>query len=134
MKRIRVLLPGFFLISNLAFSQVKLDIEITGIRNNRGNIMLQLFDENEKVITSEIINIKDNKSTVSVKDLKPGKYAVRYYHDENLSGKMETNIFGKPTEGYGFSNNVTGNFGPPPFEKWLFGMKKDTTIILKPTY
>ena len=47
---------------------------------------------------------------------------------------METNIFGKPTEGYGFSNNVTGKFGPPPFEKWLFEMKDDKTIILKPTY
>ena len=134
MKRIKVLLLGLFLIPNFTFSQIKLDIEITGIRNNTGNIMLQLFDEKEKVITQEIITIKDNKCTASIKDLKPGKYAVRYYHDENLSGKMETNLLWKPTEGYGFSNNVIGKFGPPPFEKWLFVMKNDTSIILKPTY
>jgi len=134
MQRIKVLLPGLFLISNLAFPQLKLNIEIVGIRNNTGNIMLQLFDENEKVIANGISIIKANKCTVSIKDLKPGKYAVRYYHDENLNGEMETNIFGKPTEGYGFSNNVTGKFGPPPFEKWLFEMKDDKTIILKPTY
>ena len=134
MKRIKVLILGLFLIPNFTFSQIKLDIEITGIRNNTGNIMLQLFDEKEKVITQEIITIKDNKGIASIKDLKPGKYAVRYYHDENLSGKMETNLLGKPTEGYGFSNNVIGKFGPPPFEKWLFVMKNDTSIILKPTY
>jgi len=45
---------------------------------------------------------------------------------------METNMFGKPTEGYGFSNNVTGRFGPPPFEKWLFDLNQDKTIVLKP--
>jgi len=57
---------------------------------------------------------------VSFNNLTPGKYAVRYYHDENMNGNMETNLVGKPTEGYGFSNNIIGKFGPPPFEKWLF--------------
>jgi uncharacterized protein (DUF2141 family) len=134
MKKTKVALLGFFLISNLTFSQIKLNIEIAGMRNNAGNVMLQLFDEKEKVITQEIISIRDNKSTASIENLSPGKYAVRYFHDENLNVKMETNFWGKPTEGYGFSNNVTGKFGPPPFEKWLFVMKNDTTIILKPTY
>jgi len=134
MKRIYGLLAGLVLISNLSFPQIRLGIEITGIRNNSGNIMLQLLDENENVITSEISQIQENKCTISVKDLKTGKYAVRYYHDENLNGVMETNIFGKPTEGYGFSNNVTGKSGPPPFEKWLFAIRQDTMIVLKPSY
>ena len=108
------------LISNFSFSQFNLDIEITEIRNNSGNIMLQLFDENEKVMTQEMSPIKEQNVRFLIKNLKPGKYAVRYFHDENLNGKMETNLIGKPTEGYGFSNNVTGKFGPPPFEKWLF--------------
>ena len=43
-------------------------------------------------------------------------------------------LFGKPTEGYGFSNNVIGTFGAPPFEKWLFEINGDKKIILKPTY
>jgi uncharacterized protein (DUF2141 family) len=51
-----------------------------------------------------------------------------------MNGKMETNLVGKPTEGYGFSNNVTGKFGPPPFEKWLFEINGDKKILLKPTY
>ena len=122
------------MISEISFSQFKLNIEIVEIRNNSGNIMLQLFDENEKVISEEKGNINDNKCFFTIENLMPGKYAVRYYHDENMNGKMETNIVGKPTEGYGFSNNVTGKFGPPPFEKWLFEVNGDKKIVLKPTY
>jgi len=122
------------MISNYAASQYNLEIEISEIKNNEGNIMLQLFDENQKVLTQKMSAIKDKKCAFSVKNLKPGKYAVRYYHDENLNGLMETNILGKPTEGYGFSNNATGKFGPPPFEKWLFELKEDKKIVLKPVY
>jgi uncharacterized protein (DUF2141 family) len=126
----------FFMIflSTSSFSQFRLDIEITEIRNNTGNIMLQLFDGNEKVVTEDQGPIKDNKCTFSIPNLSPGKYAIRYYHDENLSGKMEKNPLGRPTEGYGFSNNVIGKFGPPAFEKWLFDLSEDKKIILKPTY
>src|ERR1035437_1970388 len=46
---------------------------------------------------------------------------------------MDTNLVGKPTEGYGFSNNITGKFGPPPFKKWLFEISGNKKIVLKPT-
>jgi len=134
MKRLGFICLGILMISDISFSQFKLNIEIVEIRNNSGNIMLQLFDENEKVISEEKGNINDNKCFFTIENLKTGKYAVRYYHDENMNGKMETNIVGKPTEGYGFSNNVTGKFGPPPFEKWLFEVNGDKKIVLKPTY
>lgn len=125
---------GFFLISNYSFSQYSLTVEITAIRNNTGKIMVQVFDENEKAIHQQICDIQDKKVTVSVSGLKRGKYAVRFYHDENLNQVMETNIVGKPTEGYGFSNNVTGKFSMPPFEKWLFDLNGDKTIVLKTVY
>lgn len=122
------------MFSNVSFSQFNLNIEIVDIRNNSGNIMLQLFDGNEKVITQEKTQIKDNKCSITLTNLQPGKYAIRYYHDENMNGKMETNLVGKPAEGYGFSNNVIGKFGPPAFEKWLFELVSDKKISLKPTY
>ena len=134
MKRLYSICLGFIMISNICFSQFKLDIDIVNIRNNAGNIMLQLFERNEKIVTQEKGSIKDYKCSFSFTNLNPGKYAVRYYHDENLNGKMEKNLVGKPTEGYGFSNNVIGKFGPPPFEKWLFQIDGDIKIVLKPTY
>jgi uncharacterized protein (DUF2141 family) len=128
------LLAGLIFISNSTLSQFTLTIEIADIRNNTGKIMLQVFDEKEKVIDQQMHDISDKKVTLSVKNLKPGKYAVRFYHDENLNQVMETNKFGKPTEGYGFSNNVTGRFAMPPFEKWLFDLNEDKKIVLKTLY
>jgi uncharacterized protein (DUF2141 family) len=125
---------GFLLISNTCFSQFNLKIEVIDIRNNSGNIMLQLFDKNEKILEEEKSHINDCKCSFSFTNLHAGKYAVRYFHDENMNGKMETNLVGKPTEGYGFSNNVTGKLGPPPFEKWLFEITQDKKIVLRPTY
>jgi uncharacterized protein (DUF2141 family) len=109
MNRFLVFIICLIWISKSSFSQFRLDIEILELRNNNGNIMFQLFDSDQKVLTQEKCTIKDNKSYVSVPNLHPGKYAVRYYHDENMNGKMETNLVGKPKEGYGFSNNVKEN-------------------------
>lgn len=134
MKKLVIVCFGLLLISDYVLSQYRLEIEIAGIRNNTGNIMLQLFDGNQKVLTQEMSPIQENKCSFSIKNLVPGKYAVRYYQDENLNEKMDTNLVGKPIEGYGFSNNVIGKFGPPPFEKWLFEISGNKKIILKPTY
>lgn len=42
---------------------------------------------------------------VTFTDLAPGRYAVQVLHDANDNGRLDTNIVGMPTEGYGFSNN-----------------------------
>jgi uncharacterized protein (DUF2141 family) len=128
------LITLFIVICVKASSQITLRIEITDFRNNTGKVMLQLFDEKEKVITQEMSDIKEKECLIIIKNLKEGRYAVRFYHDENQNHVMETNLAGKPTEGYGFSNNVTGRFAMPPFEKWLFDLKDDKTIVLKAVY
>jgi len=134
MNKFLLILAGFTIISNCSFSQITLKIEITDLRNNNGKIMLQVFDEKENVIIQEMGDIKDKTSFFKVENLRCGKYAVRFYHDENLNQVMETNTVGKPTEGYGFSNNVTSRFSMPPFEKWIFSLNHDTTIVLKTVY
>jgi len=96
--------------------------------------MIQLLDSKEEVLKQVMSSITNNKCSFTFNELAPGQYAIRYYHDENLNGKMDTNLVGKPTEGYGFSNNVIGKFGPPAFEKWLFEVKSDKKIELKATY
>src|SRR5512133_2082738 len=89
----------FSILPDVAIAQFQLIIEIQEIRNDKGNIMFRLLDEKEKIVTQEMAPIKDNKCSFTIHDIKRGKYAVRYYHDENMNGKMETNPVGKPTEG-----------------------------------
>lgn len=134
MKKLLISFSLFMSISLMITAQHRIDVEIAGILNNNGKIMLQLLDENEKVLKQEMSAINDKTCSFTFPDLKPGKYAIRYYHDVNSNGRMETNLVGKPTEGYGFSNNVTGKFGPPPFEKWLFELKENRRLKLIITY
>jgi uncharacterized protein (DUF2141 family) len=120
--------------SQFLSAQDTLVIEISGMKSDTGFIMLQLLSENQEVIMQDRGIIEDWKSTIIFNNLQPGKYAVRYYHDENLSGEMETNALGIPQEGYGFSNDAYGMFGPKPFSEWLFEFNSSKKIILKIKY
>jgi uncharacterized protein (DUF2141 family) len=128
------LAAGFLLILFSAYSQNRLEIKIEKFRNNKGFLMLQLLDENQKVIKEAQERIRNNECLVSFDNLQTGSYAIRYFHDENESGELETNLLGKPVEGYGFSNNVSAKFGPPPFEKWLFVLDEEKKVVLNPVY
>jgi uncharacterized protein (DUF2141 family) len=132
--KIAVILAGLVAISTNISAQFRLDIEITGLRNDKGAVMLQLLDTNQQIVAEKKELISEGKCSVVFGELNAGKYAVRYFHDENLSGKMEANWIGKPTEGYGFSNNVTGMFGPPAFGKWIFEVTTNKKITLQPVY
>lgn len=134
MKKLFFALFALTLISYPAMPQDTLSIEILGIRNDENAIMLQLFNENEEVIRQEMGPIVENKCTIIIKNLKPGKYAVRYFHDENGNESLDTNNLGIPTEGYGFSNDAYGMFGPKPFSEWLFEFNTSKKIILKINY
>lgn len=46
----------------------------------------------------------------------PGSYAVMVYHDENVNGKLDKSASGMPLEGWGFSRNARGHYGPPAFD------------------
>ncbi len=132
--KVLLFLTGFLFQAGLVWSQSRLEIEISGLRNDKGVLMLQLFNEHQKVVEQKKESIVDNSCKVIIGGLAPGKYGVRFYHDENLSGKLETSLVGKPLEGYGFSNNAQGRFGPPSFEKWLFDLYSDKKISLKTEY
>jgi uncharacterized protein (DUF2141 family) len=126
-----ILLACFTAISATSLAQYKLEIEITDLRNDKGVVLLQLMDTLQQTVAEKMDSIRGGKCIITIGDLKAGKYACRYFHDENLSGKMETGRFGMPTEGYGFSNNASGMFGPLPFKKWIFEVNGDKKIILK---
>ena len=131
MRKCILIFCSLIFISGPAFSQLNLEIEISGIINDKGKIMLQLYDGKETTVNQAMGDIKDNKCMLSFKNLKAGKYAIRYFHDENGNGELDTNAFGIPKEGYGFSNNAKGSFGPPAFEKWIFDLNENKKLALK---
>lgn len=108
-------------------------IEISGLRNNNGVIQLELTDEAENVIKTVTAVIEEKKSTITFLDLSDGSYAFKYFHDENSNKTLDTND-GFPSEGYGFSNNASGTFGPPSIDKMIFEYNKPMKMACSITY
>ncbi len=99
--------------------------EIEGIKNNAGKIYLSLFKgkenyQNGKAEAWQIVKPEQGSKVVVFNDLSEGEYVVKYFHDENDNRKLETNLFGSPTEGYGFSNDAKPNYGPAKYEDMKF--------------
>lgn len=54
------------------------------------------------------------------------EYAVAVFQDVNRNEKLDKDVFGIPTEGFGFSQNPTIWRGAPAFSKCTINLKKGT--------
>ena len=115
----------------VGMSQNNLTVNIIGLKTNEGTVMIQLFDANQKLVTEVKTKVTNRETSTQFKNLPTGTYAVQYYHDENNNSKMDTGMFGRPEEGYGYSNDARGFMGPADFEDQLFELKSNKTITLK---
>jgi len=126
----KLLIPLVFLfIPMVSFPQFSLTIEIDGLRNNSGQIHLELNNEKKEQVAGITKIISSNKCIIVFENLKPGKYAFKFFHDENKNEKLDVNWLGIPKEGFGFSNNPSMKFGPPSFKNTLFDLT-DSKVIL----
>ncbi len=120
-----LLFASFTVISRV--TENKLSLSITNLRNNKGHVLISVYkdgvgypEELDKAVRRAKLTITNKTASVSFAGLASGNYAIAILHDENNDGKMNTNFLGIPKEGYGFSNNVMGTFGPPTFSKASF--------------
>lgn len=116
----------------IAFGQsYTLTVNITDLKNDKGVVLIKLVDSNKNLVKGLSGEIIDKKCTVKISDLPAGTYALSFFHDENLNEKLDMKTLGPPAEGYGFSNNARGIFGPAKFKDQLFDLNSDLTMDLK---
>ncbi len=120
-----------------------LKVTINNLRNNKGHLLISIFkdgvgypDKPEKSFKRAKLTISNKTVVFDFAGLPTGNYAIAILHDENDDMKMNTNFLGLPKEGYGFSNNVMGTFGPPGYSKASFSYTASTatTITIKARY
>jgi uncharacterized protein (DUF2141 family) len=113
-------------------AQGSIQLSVGGARNSTGAILYSLFKDGKgypdqpalAYYKGRVAIGKEGKVQVEIDSLLPGQYAIALLHDENGDNKMNTSALGLPKEGYGFSNNVMGLFGPPSFTKASLSLKK----------
>ena len=96
-------------------------MRIQGLRHDRGTIYVALYD-NERAFDEKMGHVagaqarpRNRGAVVVFENVLPGKYALAFFQDENGNKKLDTNLLGVPTEGFGFSKDAMGKLGPPTF-------------------
>lgn len=116
-------------------------VKILDIRNSTGTVACALFESPEgfpieflrSATNVMVIKIRKSQARCDFEDIPPGTYALAIIHDENMNGKLDTNVLGIPKEGYGFSNDARAWFAVPTFPDASFpydGRTLDLTISL----
>lgn len=107
-----------------------LDVEISNIRNKRGNILISVYFSRDEYPYHPLRTYVVSKSQLAgglikyeISDLKPGVYGMALLDDEDNSGGMNYNFLGLPAEGFAFANNVKPFLKNPDYEKVLFPLK-----------
>ena len=109
-----------------AQSQARLSVAVEGVRNDSGSVRCGLyssadgFREPGREMRGAVAPIKNGHATCMFSGVPAGTYAVAVFHAEHNETQMETGFFGKPKQGYGFSNNPSSTFGPPGFNSAAF--------------
>lgn len=115
-------------------AQFSLTVEIVKLDNNKGVVIVDLLDKEEKSLKDKTLEISNLSCVVVFDSLRQDLYAIRYFHDENQNEELDTNFMGIPKEGFGFSNDAIGKFGPKDFSEWLIEVSCDTTVRLTTNY
>lgn len=106
-----------------------LSVTVDGARNSQGKVAIAVYSDAEgfptdssKAIRADTALIDETSRSANVvfPDLLAGTYAVAVFHDDNNSGKLETNFFGVPTKGYGFSNDPNPKMRAARYEESSF--------------
>ena len=134
---ILTLLIQFSIIGTNPVEGSSIKVEINNLKNNQGQICILLFNNSDgypsdfdKAQSQIVIKDFEVPMEVLIDNIKEENIVITVLHDENMNGKIDKNIFGIPTEGYGISKNPKPTtFGPPPFENAKVKMKESGNAI-----
>ena len=93
-----------------AAQAAELTISVSGVKSGKGRIFVALhraaagvkFPDMKGAVAGAWRKAQKGGFSVTFDGLEPGRYAVNGFHDANGDGKLDTNLLGIPTEGYGF--------------------------------
>lgn len=117
-------------------------LQVDNIQTAEGQIRIGLFNQasdfpdDQKVYIGREFPVKNRGSQIlKLENIPYGEYAIAAHHDQKNSGKMKRNLFGVPTEPYGFSNGAIAKWGDPEFSQAAFDLQSpqlELTIQIKP--
>ena len=114
----RAILSGALLLCAGAATAATVEVRVAGV-TAKGKVSVAVCDRArflKQCAHSASAPAQAGETTVLVRGVPPGTWAVVAYQDENTNGELDTNLLGIPKEPYGFSRDARSKFGPPGFD------------------
>ena len=127
---------GVFLTSVMPAGAADVDVAVTGIRNDRGNIRVAICDKanfpNGACAYHGEAPARAGSVTIRIAGVPAGIWAAAVYHDEAGIRHLEYTLFGMPKQGLGFSRDARMRFGPPKFTDAAFRVGQSGVTVTVP--
>ena len=136
--QIRWVVALAMLVASTVANAAEVRIVVNGVKSGDGKLLVDIYGTEAKYKANVgnaggdyRIDVPAGNGSVTavIANVPAGKYGATVVHDENASGKLETNFLGMPSEGVGASNDATGSFGPPSFGDMVFDVADPVTTI-----
>ena len=112
-----------------------LTVVVNNVNQQGGNIGVLVFNSTKgwpedrfAALRDVVVPAHPGTVKVTIPELPTGEYAVAVAHDVNQNHKVDKNMFGKPKEQWGMSNNPHATIKAPPFSAARFSLTADQTI------
>ena len=115
-------------------SYSKLIVNINGMKNANGKLNFALynsaasFNDPSQTYKEYFLPVQQGNMTITIDSLPEGDYSFGLFHDENENYQIDKNWLGIPSEGFAFSNNAMGSFGPPSYNQAKFSVPKKSEV------
>ncbi|MFM8241547.1 MAG: DUF2141 domain-containing protein [Crocinitomicaceae bacterium] len=112
----------------------KVVINLSGMQNTNGKVNVALynssstFNDPNQAYRELFLDCTGSTMTITLDSLLQGEYAFAIFHDENNNQQIDQNLLSIPTEGFAFSNNAMGTFGPPNWTQSKFSVPASSTV------
>lgn len=110
----------------------KLTVEATTMRNAVGEVAFTVYPDDKKRFLAKGGKLVRARVPAGRPRacfwLKPGRYAIAQYHDENSDHDFNRTLFA-PKEGFGFSNDAPTSIGLPSFDAVRTALPATGTVV-----
>ncbi|MEL6761261.1 MAG: DUF2141 domain-containing protein [Myxococcota bacterium] len=105
-------------------------IDVANLQSSRGEVYCTLYrsakgfpTEPQNSFKQSRVRVVKKKAQCRFPSVKPGRYAVAVWHDEDGDQELDSNWIGIPKEPVGASNDAEASFGPPSFDDAVFDFR-----------
>jgi uncharacterized protein (DUF2141 family) len=110
-------------------------VRVATFRNTDGALQCRLFQKPETFpdgngVRTVRATIRGTVADCAWEGVPPGTYAIAVVHDENANRRLDKNLFGVPSEGYGVSNNHTYALSAPTWDESKFTVTTSDPVFM----